>query len=629
LLRALVYALVLSTSLAHAEARPVSSLERVARELGAAEGKYFVDELNMVPMRDGVRLSTAVIRPAAGGPHPVILVRTPYAMFQEANESFFRTLFANDYAVVLQNERGTHWSEGTFHFLGRAREDGYDTLTWIARQSWSNGRVGTYGCSSSGENQLALATMRHPAHKAMVAMSAGAGIGNIPGVSSQGLFYRGGVPHYAAWASWYGEYGHAVRPVMPAGLSADDTMRVALTYDPEKGRWQGADFHAAMSASLQGFPSRDVLRRLGLPPTDFDTFITRAPADPAWDALGLIGERDTGAIPALHVNAWGDIAPYETMKLFEFQQHHPEQYLIMAPTAHCEMLKATEATMVGERAMGDARLPYEQIFLQWFDRHLKGTRNTRAMPTVRIFLMGAGGWIGAPRWPVPDTRLRNLYLHSNGRANSRFGDGLLSFEPPSKRQTPDSLPSDPAVAVPSNGGGCCDRRVFRDQSAVESRHDVLVYSTDPFEDGLAVLGEVDAVLYVAAAAPDADIAMKLVDVYPDGRAFNLSDTILRLRYRDGFDEPKALVPGQVYRVEVKGLITGNDFRPGHRLRVEIAGSNFPNHERNLHNGWRNYEETEPRATVTTIYHDGDRASHLMLRVYSGRQLASLRGSHSL
>src|SRR5690606_18049248 len=142
-----------------------------------------------------------------------------------------------------------HWSEGEFHVIGRAREDGYDTLSWIAAQPWSNGRVGTYGCSSAAENQLALGTLRHPAHKAMIAMSAGAGIGSIPGAIAQGLFYKNGVPMYAAWAEWYATYGHGFRPVMPDGLDAEQRMRLYLTYDPEKGRPSGPQFDAAVRDS--------------------------------------------------------------------------------------------------------------------------------------------------------------------------------------------------------------------------------------------------------------------------------------------------------------------------------------------------------------------------------------------
>lgn len=624
----LVLGLLLWSALSQAEPLPRSTLERAAREFGAIEGRYVVDELIMVPMRDGVRLSTAVIRPDNDARHPVVLVRTPYDFPGELSKSFFRTLFANGYAVVMQNERGTHWSEGSFHFLGRAREDGYDTLSWIAKQEWSNGKVGTYGCSSAAENQLGLATMRHPAHRAMIAMSSGAGIGSIPGVPSQGLFYKNGVPMFVAWAEWYATYGHELRPTLPEALSTEDRKRLALTYNPEQGRRTEAELDAALRDSLAQLPSRDVLRRLGLPRTDFDTYITRGPADPQWESLGLITARDAGAIPALNVNSWGDMAPYETVKLFEFQQAHPGQHLIMAPTAHCDMMKAAENTMTGDRAVGDARLPYEEIFLQWFDSHLKTDRPQReasaALPKVRSFLLGANRWLIADQWPLPGGRKQHLYLESGGNANSRYGDGRLAEAVSQGEQAADRFVSDPAAPVPSVGGSCCTRSIFRDQSAVESRRDVLVYSTPPLQQGIAAIGDIDAVLYVSATSPDADIALKLIDVYPDGRAFNVSDTIFRLRYRDGFDKPTPLVPGEVYKVEIRGLTTSNYFAPGHRLRIEVAGSNFPNYERNLQTGGNNYDESQPQVATITVLHDREHPSHLTFTAYDDKQIQKLQ-----
>ncbi len=626
----LVVALLLWSGFTRAESLPQSKLERAAREFGALEGRYVVDELIMVPMRDGVRLSTAVIRPDNAARHPVVLIRTPYDFPGELSKSVFSAFFANGYAIVMQNERGTHWSEGSFHFLGRAREDGYDTLSWIAAQPWSNGNVGTYGCSSAAENQLGLATLRHPAHRAMIAISAGAGIGSIPGVPSQGLFYKNGVPMFTAWAEWYATYGHGVRPVMPANLSPEDRRRVALSYDPERSRRSGAELEAAFRDSIAQLPSRNALRRVGLPRMDFDTYITRGPADPQWDSLGLISARDTDTIPALNVNSWGDMAPYETMKLFEFQQAHPEQHLIMAGTAHCDMMKASENTMTGDRSVGDARLPYEQIFVQWFDRHLKTDRRPSQqaapapIPKVRSYLLGSNRWLVADQWPLPGGRKQQFYLESGGRANSRFGDGRLSETAPQAQQDSDRFVSDPAAPVPSVGGSCCTRSIFRDQSAVESRHDVLVYSTPPLRDGLAAIGDVDAVLYVTATSPDADIALKLIDVYPDGRAFNVSDTIFRLRYRDGFARPTPLVPGQVYKIEIRGLTTSNYFAPGHQLRIEVAGSNFPNHERNLQTGGNNYDETQPQVATISVLHDREHPSHLTFTAYDDRQLQKLQ-----
>lgn len=564
------------------QAAAAGELEKAARDFGADAARYEVLENVMVPMTDGVRLSTAVMYPKGDVKAPTVLLRTPYVMAEELAKPLFRKFFENNYAVVMQNERGTHASEGDFHFLGGARKDGYQTLSWIAAQPWSNGRVGTLGCSSAAENQLALGAMRHPAHRAMIAQAAGAGIGSIPGVTSQGLFYKNGVPVLAPWAEWYATYGRRNGP-------------------------KGTAFQAEFKEAMRTLPSVDALKSLGLAPGDFEAFLARTPSDPQWRNVDLITSDDTNAVPTLNVNSWGDVGPWETLKLFEFQQHHPDQYLIMAPTAHCDMLKATENTMTGDRSVGDARLPYADMYVAWFDRHLKGdSRAFTGQPKVRAYLMGANVWLTGDKWPLPGTKSERFYFHSKGR---------LLPESPRDAQKPDEFVDDPANPVPSWGGGCCDRRVFRDQTEIEKRPDVLVYSTPAFTKGLAVMGEVTATLFVSTTAKDTDVAVKLVYVNAAGTPYNLHDTMVRLRYRDGVDAPKLAEAGKVYRVEVTGLVSGNYFAPGDRLRVEIAGSNFPNHERNLHTGGENHTADEPRVARTRIYHDAKQASFISVPVY--------------
>lgn len=497
-----------------------------------------MERMIMVPMRDGVRLATAVIRPRAGDKLPTVLVRTPYLKEGEVRSPLFARLVREGYAVVIQNERGTEWSEGTHRFLAGARTDGYDALTWIAAQPWSNGRVGTIGCSSSAEDQLGLAAMNHPAHRAMIPMSAGAGIGAIPGVSSQGLFYKGGVPQLGPWAGWYVGSGHANRPKLPAGISQDERIRLADFYSsdpkPEAERYGVGSVSGAIRGDstlgvLGYLPSRDVLRASGAPETDFDTFMTMSPTDVRWLAIDFIRDGDKPKVPALHVNGWHDVGAFETVKLFEYLRDVPNQY----------------------------------------------------------------------------------FLQSNGRAQGLKGTGRLILEAPGE-QPADTVVSDPMHPVPSRGGGCCDRDAVRDQRQVEARSDVLIYSTDPLKDGIAVMGDVKVMLYVSSSALDTDVGIKLVDVYPDGRAFNLYDAMQRLRYREGYDRAVPLEPGKVYPVEITGLVAGNYFAPGHRIRIEVAGSNFPNFERNLQTGGNNYDETRGVVAINRVHHAGGKASYIEL-----------------
>jgi hypothetical protein len=189
----------------------------------------------------------------------------------------------------------------------------------------------------------------------------------------------------------------------------------------------------------------------------------------------------------------------------------------------------------------------------------------------------------------------------------------MSGSPPANER-PDSFISNPLDPVPSNGGGCCDADPAKDQATLELRKDVLVYSSAPLQQSIAAMGEVHAVLYVSSSTPDADVALKLLDVSPNGEAFNLYDTMLRLRYRDDMIHPKLMIPGQIYRVELSGMVTGNDFLPGHQIRIEIAGSNFPLFERNLQTGGRNYDETVPQPSTIKVYHDREHASYIEVSV---------------
>lgn len=322
--------------------QPPTPLEASARTLGADTARYLIEHL-MLPMRDGVRLATVVVRPKAAGARPALLIRTPYpATSLDAVGGFAKGLFEKNYAIVVQNERGSQWSEGDFGILTTTTADGQDTLDWIAARDWSNGRVGMHGCSSTAENQLKLAAIGHPALRACVAMSSGAGIGDIPGAEgSQGLFYRGGVPMLADWASWHVPSGIRRRPKLPDVADGDELARIMRFYSTNTPSFRDPEYAKALQASVRQAPSAEILRRMGAPHNGFEQFIA-SPTDEAWDDVDLIDASHTGATPTLNVNGWMDIGTYETIKLFEFQQHHPDQYLIMAPTGHCRMTRTAK-----------------------------------------------------------------------------------------------------------------------------------------------------------------------------------------------------------------------------------------------------------------------------------------------
>jgi len=574
----------------------------------------------MVPMRDGVRLSTDVILPkGAEGPLPTVLVRTPYAFekMPPLEENRYVTWFASrGYAVVMQNERGRHFSEGEYTFLAGARTDGPDTLDWIADQPWSNGKVGTIGCSSSAEHQLGMASANRPAHAAMIPLAAGAGIGAIPNVWTWGMWYRGGVPSLGIWIWWYRDYGNIERPLLSPNLDQEGRIRMRTGFDLTVKK----HFTGGTDPVHWHLPSEDVLRSIDAPRSDFDRFMTLTPGDAEWFETDFIRDGDEPRVPALQINSWFDPGISEQIKLFEYLTDLgvPNQYLIVPPTSHCAFFPSPADFSLGDRPLGDIRYRgqddgYVTLFLDWFDHWLKGVDNdVLDRPKVEVYVMGKG-WVTGDTWPLEDIRFVRHYLHSDGHANTRLGTGTLSTEPPGD-EPPDTFVYDPGAPVPSRGGICCGRDVVLDQTPNEMRADVLVYSTPPLDEGVTVVGPIEVVLHVSSSARDTDFAVKLIDVFPDGKAYNLYDDILRARYREGYDRQVFMEEDGVYRLELDQMVTGNHFAEGHRIRIEITSSNFPNFERNLNTGGNNYDETEWVTATNSVHHSADHPSYIVVPI---------------
>ncbi len=581
------------------------------------------EETVMVPMRDGVRLATDVYRPKdAEGPLPTVFWRTPYN-FHEMGGTRLRLALASverGYAFVIQNERGKFHSEGEWEILGRPRTDGYDALTWIAAQPWSNGRVGTLGCSSSAEWQLALAATDHPAHAAMVPMASGAGIGRVGEFHEQGNWYRGGTEQML-FLTWLYGVQNTQRPRFAEGTSDEDLVRLSKYYDlaPEMPdvKWKEKLFH---------LPVADIMRHVDGPRGIAAEFFARKPNDPAWYEGGLYHDHEDFGVPALWLNSWYDVAISPNLALYNHVRENakdPEvrdnQYVVVAPTLHCRFFKPAWDLEVGERKMGDATFDYEGLIYRWFDKWLKGEADGFAgTPRVQYYAMGANAWRSADRWPPASAETMTLYLDSDGGANSLFGDGWLLREPPEKAAV-DRFVYDPTVPVPSLGGGVCciggavDGGSF-DQRGVEARIDVLVYTSEPLDEPLEVTGPVRVVLHVSSDARDTDFMVKLVDVHPDGRAYNLDDTMQRARYREGYDREVFMEAGEVYELELGPMSTSNVFGVGHRIRLEVTSSNSPRVARNLNTGGPNFDESEPVTARNAVHHSRVHPSRIVLSV---------------
>ena len=588
-----------------------------------------VDQKVMMPMRDGVRLATDIYRPKTDEPVPIIFVRTPYN-FNTWRDGEMSTRYLQrameavkkGYAYVVQNERGRYFSEGEWDILGVPLTDGYDAFTWMKDQEWSNGKIGTLGCSSTAEWQMAVAALDHPSHAAMVPQGFGAGVGRVGEYFEQGNWYRGGVEQMLFHVWLYGVQHDTFRPRIPEGATQEDLQRIQRFYDlapemPEVDWEQG----------LKTLPLTDMLTAHDAAEGIFGKMITRKPNDPAWYEGGLYHDDMGFGVPSFWFVSWYDVSTSPNLALFNHVRNNIDdpdvsenQYLVIAPTLHCRYTRATENTIVGERNVGDARLNYDEMIYNWFDYWLKGEDNNflEETPHVQYYTMGMNQWQTAEVWPPAEAQPTSFYLNSGGKANSLFGDGELTMKPP-KEDQPDEFTYDPMNPVQSYGGGvCCTGGAVEggafDQSEMETRNDILVYTSEPLEEGVEVSGFIESTLFVSSDVKDTDFTIKLIDVYPDGRAYNLDETIQRARFREGYDKEVMMEDGEVYEVKMTPMSTSNYFEKGHRIRIEVSSSNFPRFARNLNTGGDNYDESEAVIAHNKIHHSDQYPSSITLPV---------------
>jgi len=566
-------------------------------------------------MRDGVKLSADLYFPTdLTGPLPTVLVRTPYNKKTfRLEKGFARWLAGHGYAVVVQDVRGKYESDGEFTTSANDRNDGYDTMSWIARQPWTNGKIGTYGCSYQGEDQVQLAAMRHPNHAAAIPQAAG-------GIMTYFGAWNGGANELVSLIGWYRIAGIKRHPKLSPDLPRDEYLAYAPYFNfgvtvPEVPVRTMADM----------LPISTIAEVVGSPPNDWRDFVSHPPEDPFWRKFGYVEPADSFAVPALHVNSWYDPAPGWTGVLFNQMRTNTtsavardNQFLLLSPAPHCGSERgAAERTKIGERAIGDTRFGYFPLYLKWFDHWLKGVDSgVTTMPKVQYFAMGRNAWQSAPAWPLAAATA--FYLHSDGGANSRFGTGTLSRATP-RSETPDTFVYDPGTPVPSKAGPICctfsnEPAGAVDQRDLEIRHDVLVYTSDAITMETEVTGPIKAVLYVSSSARDTDFTVKLLDVAPDGTAYNLQEGIMRARYREGYRTPVFMEKGGVYKLEVDLQATSNVFLPGHRIRVEVSSSNFPRFDRNMNTGGVNWDESKWVTATNTIHHSARHPSHILLPV---------------
>ncbi len=579
------------------------------------------EDMVRVPMRDGKRLNGSLFF-MKGKPRqnlPVILTFFPYQINPVSPEN--KVFLENGYALAYVNVRGRYFSEGTYTYLGGSGPDSYDTIDWLSKQAWSNGKVGALGCSSSAEEQHRMNAMHHPAFAAAVPRGSGAGIGRVGPYNEMGNHYRGGV-FQNFWFSWYHGAGYKYKPSFPPELTREQLLRLSKNWNGEPQTIARVSFDSVIAT----LPIGDIPSRIGSAPSDLDDFLTWPLNDPRWKAIEFGNEGDRNGAPALYINSWYDVSTGPNLSWFEYQSKHAatqlardNTFMIIAPTGHCQMGRMeTEHTVVGERDMGDARFDYTGFILRWYDRWLKGIDNgIEKEPRVRVYDMGAKQWRTYDAWPPPDARAMTYFLASGGRANSMNGNGRLDLAKPGANGR-DTFTYDPMDPTPSAGGQVCCFNAAQagafDQSTMQSRQDVLVYTSDVLSSPVNVTGPVQVTLHVSTDVKDTDLMVRLVDVHPDGKAYNLDEQALRLRWRNGWDKPVLMESGKVYEVKLPPLVTSNTFQSGHRIRISIASSSFPVYERNLNTGGPNYNEKVGMKANNSIHHGPRYPSSITLPV---------------
>jgi uncharacterized protein len=556
-----------------------------------------------LPVRDGTLLRADIYRPADGGPFPALLIRTPYGEPAIRTAPVLPALDAG-FAVVLQYCRGTGTSDGDFTPFENEADDGVDVIEWCARQDWCDGRVGMWGSSYVGMVQFAAAVQAPPALKCLLPIV-------TPSDYYGGLAYRQGAFQLGQLLGWY-------------------TMKSAQTvgYRAGAGEDVAADSAALMmhTASLPSayrhLPARDMPAVSRILPA-WQRWLDHERRDDYWHELSYVARRDRIAAPALHVGGWFDLFLGGTLDNYRTLRQHAateqarrHQALIVGPWTHADQTGLAGEMHFGALASAQA-IGLEQLQVGFLRSFIEDQERERGRLRVKLFVMGDNVWRDEDDWPLARTQWTRWYLHPGG---------LLSPAAPSADAAPSHYRSDPADPVPTVGGPVLmpagpDGDVSwlggtRDQRGIEARPDVLSFSSDVLADDLEVTGPLTVTLHAATSAADTDFTAKLVDVWPDGRAMGVADGIVRARYRDGSGQPDPITPGQIYSYEIDLIATSQVFKAGHRVRVDVASSNFPCFDRNPGNGASAATATEADFVVAeqTVCHDAGHPSYITLPV---------------
>jgi putative CocE/NonD family hydrolase len=567
----------------------------------APRNDILVDNHVPVRMRDGVTLYADVYRPTGSGRHPVLLSVTPYSTERFPTAYDAAVYFAQrGYVYVFQDVRGRHESEGVWVPFVNDEKDAYDTIEWAAKQPWSDGKVAMQGGSYLGQNQWRAAQAK-PASLVTI----------FPMVASTSI-YHDWITLNGGWRlsfnfGW-GPVRQESRIMQNPGPHTIDGLK-AIHYDQVQ----------------RHLPLNTMQQLVGRHARFYDDWLANPGYNSYWKPFNVEEQFDKIAIPVHTFGGWFDIFSQGTLRGYvgvsqkgATDRARRGSHLVIGPWGHGPTQKFG-AIDFGPTANVDALT----LQLRWYDHWLKGMDNGLASEApVKLFVMGRNAWVYEREYPLARTDYRPLYFSSDGKANASGGDGRLTWTKPAGASPTDRFRYDPNEPVPSVGGNnCCGTPTAagpQDQRPIEGRRDVLIYTSDVLKEEVEVTGPVKVVLYAASDATDTDFVAKLVDVHPDGSSYNMAEGIVRARYRDSLTKPSLMTPGEVYRFEIDLVGTSVAFLEGHRIRVHVTSSHFPQFDRNPNTGAAFGTSAAVKVAEQTIYHDAARASHVLLPVIPHR-----------
>lgn len=532
-----------------------------------------------VELSDGIILKADVYLPDSTNSYPVILMRTPYGKFQREKDG--RMWAGKNYVAVIQDTRGKWESEGEFYPFFNELNDGLETIDWIEDQEWCNGEIGMFGTSYSGFSALVLAAHGHPALKSIFILSGW--------LNESDIIRPGGANHHMLNLAW-----------------------MLHEFTQTKRSLKEYNFDELFSY----LPIKDVFESIG---------ITETP----WDTRALLKELNKlknlsaaeMSIPVFTMSGWYDFVLNASLNVYnELRNNHPQNKLLAGPWGHDQAIN--DQYQVGDvnfeqtAKMGRSKL--NNLITDWFDFTIKKKQNSlENMADAELFLMGENKWEEFDEFPSPELTQKTFYVSSAGNANTSNGDGRL-IKSKSTNEMSDQFMFDPNNPVPTYGGA--NFHFFphllgiRDQSEIENRADVLVYTSDKLKDDLTILGEIKVELFASTEGKDTDFTAKLVEVNKDGYAGIITEGIVRLSRRNKVNQKEKIISGKIYKAEIDLGFTGVTIKKGNRIRLEISSSNFPKYDRNPNTGEDAYEATKLVPVNQTIYHGSKYASKLKLTI---------------